>query len=246
MSGIAIITGAGSGIGREVAIKLSHDGMTVYVVGRTKETLEETASLCKNKVLVYPLDVKDDHAVKRFYEEVESRYKRLDILFNNAGVVMQPKTIDQISYEEWKYVTDVNINGMFLSAKYAFKLMKCQEPIGGRIINNGSMSSITPRPASLAYTCAKHAVLGMTKSIALDGRAFRILCSQIDIGNADTPMVSKLKEGVMQAYGVIEKEPLFHPKYVAEAVSLISKMPLDTNVLNMTIMANNMPFVVRG
>ena len=246
MNKIAIITGAGTGVGREVAIKLSNDGMIVYLIGRRSKNLEETANECINEAIVYPLDVSDPKKVKNFFDNVDNQHKRIDLLFNNAGVGIKAQTIDQISFEDWKYVIDINLNGMFLCAKYAFKLMRNQKPMGGRIINNGSISSMTPRPGTIAYTSAKHAVLGMTKTISLDGRPFNILCSQIDIGNAETPMTTKMKEGVMQASGKTEKEPVFNAKYVAEAVSQISKLPLDTNVLNMTIMANNMPFVGRG
>ena len=154
--------------------------------------------------------------------------------------------MDEITFDEWKYVVDINLNGMFLCAKFAFDLMKRQDPQGGRIINNGSISSMTPRPGSIAYTSTKHAITGMTKTISLDGRPFKIACSQIDIGNAETPMTQRMKEGVPQATGKIEVEPVFDATHIADAISAISKMPLDTNVLNMTIMANDMPFVGRG
>ena len=174
------------------------------------------------------------------------KFGRLDVLFNNAGVGIPAKTMDQISFDEWKYVVDINLNGMFLCAKFAFDLMKRQNPQGGRIINNGSVSSMTPRPGSIAYTSTKHAITGMTKTIALDGRPFKIVCSQIDIGNAETPMTQRMKEGVPQATGKTAIEPVFDANYIADAISSICKMPLNTNVLNITIMANEMPFVGRG
>ena len=246
MSKIAIVTGAGTGVGQVVAKKLSEDGMSVMLVGRRLEKLEETKTICRGNVEIFSLDVSKPDDVEKFYKNIESTYGRLDVLFNNAGVGIPAKTMDQISFDEWKYVVDINLNGMFLCAKYAFDLMKRQNPQGGRIINNGSVSSMTPRPGSIAYTSTKHAITGMTKSISLDGRKFNIVCSQIDIGNAETPMTQRMKEGVPQATGKIEIEPVFDATHIANAISSICKMPLDTNILNMTIMANQMPFVGRG
>ena len=246
MSKIAIVTGAGTGVGQVVAKKLSEDGMSVMLVGRRLDKLEETKAICTGDVKVFSLDVSKPDDVEKFYKNIESTYSRLDVLFNNAGVGIPAKTMDQISFDEWKYVVDINLNGMFLCAKYAFDLMKRQNPQGGRIINNGSVSSMTPRPGSIAYTSTKHAITGMTKTISLDGRPFKIVCSQIDIGNAETPMTQRMKEGVPQATGKTAKEPVFDATYIADAISSICKMPLNTNVLNMTIMANEMPFVGRG
>ena len=246
MSKIAIVTGAGTGVGQVVAKKLSEDEMKVMLVGRRLEKLEETKAICNGDVEVFSLDVSKPDDVEKFYKNIESKYGRLDVLFKNAGVGIPAKTMDQISFDEWKYVVDINLNGMFLCAKYAFDLMKRQNPQGGRIINNGSVSSMTPRPGSIAYTSTKHAITGMTKTISLDGRPFKIVCSQIDIGNAETPMTQRMKEGVPQAPGKTAKEPVFDANYIADAVSSICKMPLNTNVLNMTIMANEMPFVGRG
>ena len=246
MSKIAIVTGAGTGVGQVVAKKLSEDGMNVMLVGRRLEKLEETKAICADNVEIFSLDVSKPDDVEKFYKNIESIYGRLDVLFNNAGVGIPAKTMDQISFDEWKYVVDINLNGMFLCAKYAFDLMKRQNPQGGRIINNGSVSSITPRPGSIAYTSTKHAITGMTKTISLDGRPFKIVCSQIDIGNAETPMTQRMKEGVPQATGKTATEPVFDANYIADAISSICKMPLNTNVLNMTIMANDMPFVGRG
>ena len=246
MSKIAIVTGAGTGVGQVVAKKLSEDGMNVLLVGRRLEKLEETKAICADNVEIFSLDVSKPDDVEKFYKNIESAYGRLDVLFNNAGVGIPAKTMDQISFDEWKYVVDINLNGMFLCAKYAFDLMKRQNPQGGRIINNGSVSSMTPRPGSIAYTSTKHAITGMTKTISLDGRPFKIVCSQIDIGNAETPMTQRMKEGVPQATGKIAIEPVFDANFIADAISSICKMPLNTNVLNMTIMANDMPFVGRG
>ena len=246
MSKIAIVTGAGTGVGQVVAKKLSEDEMKVMLVGRRLGKLEETKAICNEDVEVFSLDVSKPDDVEKFYKNIESKYGRLDVLFNNAGVGIPAKTMDQISFDEWKYVVDINLNGMFLCAKYAFDLMKRQNPQGGRIINNGSVSSMTPRPGSIAYTSTKHAITGMTKTISLDGRPFKIVCSQIDIGNAETPMTQRMKEGVPQATGKIAIEPVFDANFIADAISSICKMPLNTNVLNMTIMANDMPFVGRG
>ena len=246
MSKIAIVTGAGTGVGQVVAKKLSEDEMKVMLVGRRLEKLEETKAICNGDVEIFSLDVSKPDDVEKFYKNIESKYGRLDVLFNNAGVGIPAKTMDQISFDEWKYVVDINLNGMFLCAKYAFDLMKRQNPQGGRIINNGSVSSMTPRPGSIAYTSTKHAITGMTKTISLDGRPFKIVCSQIDIGNAETPMTQRMKEGVPQATGKTATEPVFDANYIADAISSICKMPLNTNVLNMTIMANDMPFVGRG
>jgi NADP-dependent 3-hydroxy acid dehydrogenase YdfG len=246
MDKIAIVTGAGSGVGRETAIKLSENGSIVVLVGRREKKLKETQDLCSNDTMLIPLDVSDSEKVKDCFKKIENKYSRLDLLFNNAGVFIPPKTVDQVSFSEWKYVVDTNINGIFLFSKYAFSLMKRQRPQGGRIINNGSVSSHSPRPGSLAYTTSKHAVTGITKTLSLDGRAFDIVCSQIDIGNAETPMTKTIAEGILQASGKTEKEPVFDPVHVANAVVNISNLPLDTNVLSITIMANKMPFVGRG
>ena len=246
MTRIAVVTGAGTGVGQVVSKKLSEDGMHVMLVGRRVEKLDETKSLCKNSVDICSLDVSKPDEVENLYKNISKKFGRLDLLFNNAGVGIPAKTIDEITFDEWKYVVDINLNGMFLCAKFAFDLMKRQNPQGGRIINNGSISSMTPRPGSIAYTSTKHAITGMTKTISLDGRPFKIACSQIDIGNAETPMTQRMKEGVPQATGKVEVEPVFDATHIADVISAISKMPLDTNVLNMTIMANDMPFVGRG
>ena len=246
MNKVAIITGAGTGVGKATAIKLSDAGFSVILIGRRKEKLEETKTECNDQALVLPMDVSNEVDVKKCFEMIKKNFSRIDLLFNNAGTFLSSKTIDQINFNEWKEVIEVNINGMFLFSKHAFLLMKNQSPMGGRIINNGSVSSITPRPGSIAYTATKHAVMGMTKSLALDGRPFNIVCSQIDIGNADTPMTKGIKKGIIQADGSIKKEPTFDPEHVADVVLHLVGLPLDTNILNMTIMASNMPFIGRG
>ena len=246
MNRVAIVTGAGSGVGRATAVKLSDKGYTVVLIGRRKDKLEETKTVCNAPAVVVPMDVSIETNVKNCFEMVEETFSRVDVLFNNAGTFLSSKTIDEINFNEWKEVIEVNLNGMFLFSKYAFALMKNQSPRGGRIINNGSVSSTAPRPGSIAYTATKHAVSGMTKSLSLDGRPFSIVCSQIDIGNADTPMTKGIQTGIVQADGSIKKEPTFDPKHVADAVLQIVSLPLDTNIFNMTIMASNMPYIGRG
>ena len=246
MNRVAIVTGAGSGVGRATAVKLSDKGYTVILIGRRKDKLEETRTVCNAHAVVVPMDVSIETDVKKCFEMVEETFSRVDVLFNNAGTFLSSKTIDEINFDEWKEVIEVNLNGMFLFSKYAFALMKNQSPRGGRIINNGSVSSTAPRPGSIAYTATKHAVSGMTKSLSLDGRPFSIVCSQIDIGNADTPMTKGIQTGIVQADGSIKKEPTFDPKHVADAVLQIVSLPLDTNIFNMTIMASNMPYIGRG
>ena len=246
MNKVAIVTGAGTGVGKATAVKLSDAGFSVILIGRRKEKLEETKTECNDQALVLPMDVSNEVDVKKCFETIKKSFSRIDLLFNNAGTFLSSKTIDEINFSEWKKVIEVNINGMFLFSKHAFSLMKSQSPMGGRIINNGSVSSITPRPGSIAYTATKHAVTGMTKSLALDGRPFNIVCSQIDIGNADTPMTEGIKKGIIQADGSIKKEPTFDPEHIADAVLHLVGLPLDTNILNMTIMASNMPFIGRG
>ena len=246
MNKVAIVTGAGTGVGRATAIKLSDAGFTVILIGRRKGKLEQTKKFCNDQALVFPMDVSNEVDVKKCFEMIKKNFSRVDLLFNNAGTFLSSKTIDEINFNEWKEVIEVNLNGMFLFSKYAFSLMKNQSPKGGRIINNGSVSAYAPRPGSIAYTATKHAVTGITKSLALDGRPFSIVCSQLDIGNADTPMTEGIKKGIIQADGSIKTEPTFNTEHVADAVLHLVKLPLDTNILNMTIMASNMPFIGRG
>ncbi len=246
MTRIAIVTGAGTGVGRASALKLSEVGYTVILIGRRKDKLEETKTACKANAIALPMDVTRETDVKKCFEMVKETFSRIDVLFNNAGTFLSSKTIDEINFNEWREVIEVNLNGMFLFSKYAFALMKNQSPRGGRIINNGSVSSTTPRPGSIAYTATKHAVTGMTKSLSLDGRPFSIVCSQIDIGNADTPMTKGIQAGIVQADGSVKKEPTFNPEHVASALIHLVNLPLDTNIFNMTIMASNMPYIGRG
>ena len=248
-SKIALVTGAGSGVGRAVAQALLQDGFTVVLAGRRPEPLAElaeTAMGAGQHALAVPTDVRDAASVKALFAGIEKNFGRLDVLFNNAGINAPALTIDELPLENWTNVIDTNITGMFLCARAAFGLMKNQTPQGGRIINNGSISAHAPRPLSTPYTVSKHAVLGLTKCIALDGREYNIVCSQIDIGNALTELSARMSKGVRQANGQTAAEPMFDVKYVADAVRLVAAMPLTTNVLNMTVMASNMPFVGRG
>ena len=246
MSKIVVVTGAGTGVGRRVAEVLSKEGMVVYLIGRRKDKLLETQNLCSGDTEVLQCDVSDPQAVKNAFEIVEKDHSRIDVLFNNAGIGVPAQSIDEMPYENWKSVVDINLNGMFLCAKYAFALMRKQSPQGGRIINNGSVSSVTPRPGSIPYTATKHGVTGMTKTISLDGRKYDIACSQINIGNAETPMTERMKEGVPQATGKTEVEPVIDSIHIANAVLYMANLPLTVNVLDMTVMANKMPFVGRG
>lgn len=246
MSKIAMVTGAGTGVGRRVSEVLSKEGMIVYLVGRRKDKLLETSEICSGQTELMQCDVSDPLAVEHAFKSIENKHGRMDVLFNNAGIGVPARSIDEMPFEDWKSVVDINLNGMFLCAKYAFALMRKQKPQGGRIINNGSVSSVTPRPGSIPYTATKHAVTGMTKTISLDGRQFDIACSQIDIGNAETPMTARMKEGVPQATGKMDVEPVIDSIHIAEAVLYMAKLPVSVNVLNMTVMANKMPFVGRG
>jgi NAD(P)-dependent dehydrogenase (short-subunit alcohol dehydrogenase family) len=246
MSKIAMVTGAGTGVGRRVSEVLSKEGMIVYLVGRRKDKLLETSEICSGQTKLMQCDVSDPLAVENAFKSIENKHGRMDVLFNNAGIGVPARSIDEMPFEDWKSVVDINLNGMFLCAKYAFALMRKQKPQGGRIINNGSVSSVTPRPGSIPYTATKHAVTGMTKTISLDGRQFDIACSQIDIGNAETPMTARMKEGVPQATGKMDVEPVIDSIHIAEAVLYMAKLPVSVNVLNMTVMANKMPFVGRG
>lgn len=245
-SKVALITGAGSGIGRASALALSRAGYQVVLAGRRQDRLDEVASECATDVLSVATDVSDPDGVDQLFAATQSRFGRLDILFNNAGTGAMPKPLDELEVDEWKRVVDVNLTGVFLCARAAIRLMKAQQPMGGRIINNGSISAHSPRPNSAPYTATKHGVTGLTRSISLDGRAFNIACSQIDIGNAATEMAAVLEQGVPQADGSIKPEPLMDVEHVADAIVQIAAMPLSANVQFMTIMATKMPFIGRG
>lgn len=245
MSQTILITGAGSGLGRVTARRFLDNGWRVGLIGRRADALEQTAA-GSDAALVLPCDVTDETAVDAAFDHAVREWGRLDVLFNNAGALLISKLIDEISYDEWRRVTDVNITGMFLSARAAFRQMRRQDPKGGRIINNGSVSAQTPRPGSAPYTVSKHAVTGLTKTLALDGRPFGIACGQIDIGNAATDMVDAMARGVPQADGSVRPEPLMDAARVADAVWMMANMPAGSNVLGMTVMATNMPLVGRG
>jgi len=246
---IALVTGAGSGIGKAVAHGLLEDGFTVVLAGRRIEPLEEVAKLAKEKgqtALPVSVDVRDAASVENLFSVIEKTYGRLDVAFNNAGVNAPAVTIDELPLDKWQNAIDTNVTGVFLCARAEFALMKKQNPQGGRIINNGSISAHVPRLYTVPYTASKHAVSGITKGIALDGRAFNIVASQIDIGNALTELSARMTKGVLQANGELKPEPMMDVKHVADAIRYIAGLPLSANVLNMTVMASNMPFVGRG
>jgi NAD(P)-dependent dehydrogenase (short-subunit alcohol dehydrogenase family) len=246
---VAIITGAGSGIGKQVTIALAHEGYAVALAGRRKEPLEATADDAKANgasTLIAPTDVSDPASVKALFDATREKFGRLDLLFNNAGVGARPLPLEDLPYEQWKKVIDINLNGAFLCTQEAFRIMKAQQPQGGRIINNGSISAHAPRPNSAPYTASKHGMTGLTKATSLDGRKYNIACGQIDIGNAATEMTARMGQGVPQANGAIEVEPTFDAGNVARAVIYMASLPLDANVLFMTVMATKMPFVGRG
>ncbi len=245
----AVVTGAGSGIGRAVAVALLKEGYAVALCGRRVQPLEETAEIAgppSAKRLVIPTDVSDPDSVSKLFAAVSKAFGRLDVLFNNAGINVPGGTIDELTVEQWRSVVDVNLTGAFLCAREAFRLMKAQTPRGGRIINNGSISAYVPRPYSAPYTATKHGITGLTKAISLDGRKFDIACSQIDIGNAATALAAKMAKGVPQADGEIRSEPLMDLDHVARAVVYMAGLPLEANVQFMTLMATKMPFIGRG
>lgn len=242
---ITLVTGAGSGIGRAVATTLHANGHTVVLTGRRQNELEATAA-GKDRMLVVPADVSNEEAVDALFAVIEKTYGRLDVLFNNAGTSAPGLPIDELPVAEWNKVVGVNLTGAFLCARAAFRLMKKQDPKGGRIINNGSISAQTPRPNSAPYTATKHAITGLTKSLALDGRPHGIAAGQIDIGNAATDMTQRMTAGVPQADGSMKAEPRMNVQYVADAVLYMANLPLDANVLTLTVMATTMPLVGRG
>jgi NAD(P)-dependent dehydrogenase (short-subunit alcohol dehydrogenase family) len=246
---IALVTGAGSGIGRAVALVLMDNGYDVVLAGRRKEALEATArqgEASGAKGLAVPTDVGDPASVKALFAKTREAFGRLDLLFNNAGSGTPPVPIEELTYEQWKAVVDANLTGAFLCTQEAVRMMKNQDPRGGRIINNGSISAHAPRPNSAPYTATKHAITGLTKSTSLDGRAFDIACGQIDIGNAATEMTERMTSGVLQANGTTAAEPRMDVKHVANAVLHMASLPLEANVQFMTVMATKMPFIGRG
>ena len=246
---IAIVTGAGSGIGRASALALLREGYSVVLAGRRRDALEQTAAGAgadRQRALVAPGDLTEAASVQALFAKTHQTFGRLDLLFNNAGAGAPPIPLEDLTLEQWRKVIDVNLTGVFLCTQAAFHLMKAQTPRGGRIINNGSISAHAPRPNSAPYTASKHAVTGLTRSTALDGRKYDIACGQIDIGNAATEMTAKMKDGVPQASGERAVEPTMDVENVARAVVYMASLPLDANVLFMTVMATKMPFVGRG
>jgi NAD(P)-dependent dehydrogenase (short-subunit alcohol dehydrogenase family) len=246
---VAIVTGAGSGIGRAAALALLREGYAVVLAGRRADALKETASAAApagSRALVVPTDVANPEAVKELFAKTVAAFGRLDVLFNNAGIGSPSVLLEEFSIEKWRQIVDINLTGAFLCLQAAFRMMKEQSPRGGRIINNGSISAHTPRLNSAPYTATKHAITGLTKSAALDGRKYDIAVGQIDIGNAETHMTAKMKEGVLQADGSLAVEPTMDVESVARGVVYMASLPLDANVLFMTVMATKMPYVGRG
>lgn len=245
----AAVTGAGSGIGRAAAVALASAGFTVALIGRTEASLRETQEAIRaagSDAHVFPADVTDEASVDRAFAQIAQQFGRLDVLFNNAGRNAPPVSVDAYELDVWNAVVATNLTGVFLCARAAWRIMKAQTPQGGRIINNGSISAYSPRPETIAYTATKHAVTGITRSLALDGRAYNIACGQIDIGNAATALTERMTQGVPQADGSMAPEPRMDVAHVANAVVQMASLPLDANILNMTIMASAMPFVGRG
>ena len=251
MAKIAMVTGAGTGVGKHAAWALTRDGFSVAYVGRRRDVLEAAlaaapASAPAARSIVVPADVADPASIARAFATVKENFGRLDVLFNNAGVNVPPLPLEDLTVEQWRSVIDVNLSGAFYCTQEAFRIMKAQSPRGGRIINNGSVSAHAPRPNSAPYTSTKHAMTGLTRSTSLDGRKYDIACGQIDIGNADTEMAQKMKAGVMQANGEMAVEAVMNPEDIGRSVAFMASLPLDANVQFMTVMATKMPFVGRG
>jgi NAD(P)-dependent dehydrogenase (short-subunit alcohol dehydrogenase family) len=245
---VAIVTGAGSGIGKAAALALLKEGYCVSLAGRRQDRLEQAVgeSGAGSRALAVPTDVTNQEAVRALFAKTKETFGRLDLLFNNAGTVIPATPIEEIDYESWKRVLDTNLTGAFLCTQQAILLMKNQEPRGGRIINNGSISAYSPRPDSVPYTTTKHAILGLTKSLSLDCRKYDIACGQIDIGNAATDLTERMAKGVMQANGIMAPEPRMDVQHVANAVVYMASLPLEANVQFLTVMATKMPFLGRG
>jgi NAD(P)-dependent dehydrogenase (short-subunit alcohol dehydrogenase family) len=246
---VAMVTGGGTGIGRAVALALAGEGYSVVVAGRRREPLESTAAqgrLAGARMLAIVADVGDPNAVESLFAETRATFGRLDVLFNNAGTGAPPVPLEDLTYEQWKTVVDANLTGAFLCTREAFRLMKSQDPRGGRIINNGSISAHVPRPFSAPYTATKHGITGLTRSASLDGRPYDIACGQIDIGNAASEMTERMSAGIIQANGTVAVEPRMPVEHVAAAVVYMAGLPLDTNVQFLTVMATKMPFIGRG
>ena len=253
MKKIVLVTGGGSGVGRSAALALLKAGYQVVIAGRRQETLDETLTLAvtvdgqdSGCLVSIQSDVSDPDSVEALFAEIKTKFGRIDVLFNNAGVNVPSTVFGDLTYTEWKDTVDVNLTGVFLCARAAFNLMRSQKPQGGRIINNGSISAHVPRPGSAPYTSTKHGVNGLTKTIALDGRPYNIACGQIDIGNALTPMAARMVQGVPQADLSIKAEPVMDVEHIGDAIVTMADLPLETNILSMTIMASKMPYVGRG
>ena len=249
MSKVVVVTGAGTGIGKAVAVAFLKQGDRVALAGRRKEMLEQAvaeAGVGTSQAIVVPTDVGDPAAVANLFARTKEAFGRLDVLFNNAGSGAPAVPLEDLTYEQWKAVVDVNLTGSFLCTQEAFRIMKAQAPRGGRIINNGSISAHVPRPNSAPYTSTKHAITGLTRSTSLDGRKYDIACGQIDVGNALTPLAARMAQGVPQAHGAIAPEPLMDVAHVASAVLYMASLPLDANVQFMTVMATKMPYIGRG
>ena len=246
---VALVTGAGTGIGKSSVLQLLGDGYSVVLAGRRIEPLEETiaeSGVDDSRAIAVSTDVGNPESVAELFEKAESTFGRLDVLFNNAGIGSPRMNMEDLPVEDWQRVVDTNLTGSFVCAQHAIKIMKNQSPQGGRIINNGSISAYTPRPDAVAYTTTKHAITGLTKQISLDGRKYNIACSQVDVGNAATPMTARMQGGVLQANGETMTEPTFNVEHVGETVLYISNLPLDANIQFVTIMATQMPYVGRG
>ena len=244
---IAIVTGAGTGVGKASALALAGAGWNVVLSGRRQAPLDAVAEqIGAGRALVVPTDVTDPDSIANLFAQTKAKFGRLDLLFNNAGIGSPPVPLEDLPLETWRQVIDTNLTAIFLCTQHAFRIMRDQDPRGGRIINNGSISAHAPRPNSIAYTATKHAVTGLTKAASLDGRAYDIACGQIDIGNADTPMGGKMKEGVAQPDGSTRAEAVMDPDHVGDAVLMMASLPLEANVQFMTVMATKMPFIGRG
>ncbi len=246
---VAIVTGAGSGVGQAVVLALLQEGYSCVLAGRRKERLDATARAAtagESRMLVVTTDITDPSSVKNLFTKTKEAFSRLDLLFNNAGIGARPIPLEDLTYDQWKVVVETNLTGAFLCTQEAFRLMKSQVPRGGRIINNGSISAHSPRPNSAPYTATKHGITGLTKSTSLDGRKYDIACGQIDIGNAATEMTARMEKGVPQPDGSMRVEPTMDPIHVARAVVYMASLPLDANVQFLTVMATQMPFIGRG
>lgn len=244
---IALVTGAGSGIGRAAAIELGKEGWSVVLSGRTLKTLKKTAELIEaSPTLIITSDIRDPKSVENLFRSTFDHFGQLNLLFNNAGINKSSTPLEEVSFSDWKEVLDTNLTGAFLCLQQAFKIMKMQAPMGGRIINNGSLSAYTPRPFSAAYNTSKHGISGLTKSAALEGRNYNICCGQIDIGNAQSKMTKRMTDGTIQADGSLKQEPTIDVNEVGKAVAYLASLPLDINIPFFTIMANKMPFIGRG